>query len=200
MSAELGAVTVFDELLYRPGGMVHRWMTLMTTRFEGHAKRAAPERTGTLRAGITANAIPVGPKQMRGTIASNAPYSLYVLRGTGFPERGRGGRIYSKKGWAAGGDEEAAYETLWGSIDPHTKKFTRRRIKGVKREQIRVRKKGYWLAFGPDEHGPKVIAFSVAGQEPNNFLVEAWIRTSRQHSCLRGLGISSRITVFPGDY
>jgi hypothetical protein len=196
VSAELGAVVVFDELLYKPGGQVHRWMTLLCHHFEEHAKVAAPERSGELRAGIRSHAEPVGAHQMRGTIESNAPHSLYVLRGTGHPVRGRAGSIYSRRVWANGGDPEAAYLERWGYRDPNTGKVSNKRIPGVRRELHRVRKKGFFMRFGPDEYGPKVITPVVSGQEPNNFLFTAWRATARTHPSIRGLAPTASITEF----
>ena len=193
-TAVLETVVIFDEVLFKPGGQVHRWMTLLTTHFQEHAVAAAPDRSGELRAGIRATARPAGFKQMEGTIASLAPYSLYVLRGTGTP--GAGGTIYSKKVWKAEGDTSVAYITLWGYEDPVTKKFSRRKIPGVRREQHTIGRKGYWMAFGPDEYGPRVIAHSVRGQEANNFLFEAWRATARTHPSLRGLAPNAAITDF----
>lgn len=196
MAAVLETVVVFDELLYKPGGQVHRWMTLLCGHFESHAQHEAPTRTGELRAGIVSHAEPFGPRQMRGTIASEAPYSLYVLRGTGFPERGRGGRIYSRRVWRAGGDEESAFTELWGYRDPITHAFSRKKIPGVRRTRERVRKKGFFMAFGPDDHGPRVITPSVSGQEPNNFLFAAWRLTARTHPSIRGLSPTASIVEF----
>lgn len=194
--ASLSTVVVFDELLYRPGGQVHRWMTLLTGHFETHAKHEAPVRSGELRAGIHSHAEPVGVRQMRGTIASEAEHTMFVLRGTGHPVKGRGGNIYARRVWAAGGDESAAYTELWGYRDPQTGVFSRRRIPGVRRERHIVRKRGFFMAFGPDEYGPKVISPVVAGQEPNNFLFKAWRLTARTHPSIRGLAPSASITDF----
>jgi hypothetical protein len=193
VSAELGAVVIFDELLYKPGGQVHRWMTLLCEHFEQHAVREAPMRTGDLRAGIVSEAVPFGPRQMRGTIASLSEHSLYVLRGTGTPVRGRAGSIFAKKMFA---NPEGAYVELWGYYDPISKRFSRRAVKGSRRERHRIRVKGYWMAFGPDEYGPRVITGQVAGQEPNNFLFAAWRATARTHPSLRGLAPNASITEF----
>lgn len=187
LNAELTSVVIFDEVLYRPGGMVHRWMSGMTEKFEQHAKRYAPERTGELRAGIRSTAQPVGPRQMRGLIASEAPYSLHVIKGTGVG--GPGGPIYATKYYQNPG---GAYVTLWGSIDPVTGKFTTKSLKGVPRTQERVRVKGYSMAFGigtrsHDQSAPKVITHVVKGQMPNNFLFKAWRATARNHSSIRGI-------------
>ena len=193
-SGELVTVVIFDELLYKPGGQVHRWMTLLCQHFEDHAIHEAPMRSGELRAGITSEAVPFGPRQMRGTIASMAYHSLFVLRGTGFPTKGREGSIYTNKRFY---NPEGAYVELWGYVDPITKEFSRtHRFKGSRRERHIVRVKGYFMAFGPDDHGPKVITEQVSGQEPNNFLFKAWRATARTHPSLRGLAPNASITEF----
>jgi hypothetical protein len=192
-SGRLEAVVIFDEVLFKPGGQVHRWMTLLTTHFEEHAVSAAPMRSGDLRAGIHSEAIPYGVKQMRGTIASLSEHSLFVLRGTGFPVRGRAGSIFSRKRFA---NPEGAYVELWGYMDPETRQFSRQKIRGVRRERHLVRQKGYFMAFGPDEYGPRVITEEVRGQEPNNFLFAAWRATARTHPSLRGLAPNAAITDF----
>lgn len=187
MSAELVAVVVFDELLFKPGGQVHRWMTLLCTHFQAHAIAEAPKRSGELKAGIASHAEPFGVKQMRGTIESNAPHSLYVLKGTTGP-------IVSRK---MRDNPEGAYVTLWGSIDPKTKKFTRRRIKGVQRKPYQVRQQGYWLAVGKERLYPPITPRgSVAGQDANNFLFRAWRLTARTHPSIRGISPTASITDF----
>jgi hypothetical protein len=191
--AALGAVVIFDEVLFKPGGQVHRWMSLLCRHFEEHAVRSAPRRSGELRAGIHSHAEPVGLKQMRGTIGSEAEHTMFVLRGTGTPVRGRAGSIYTKKRYA---NPTGAYVELWGYVDPITKKFTRRATKGSKRERHKVRVKGYFMAFGPDDHGPRVITEEVSGQDPNNFLFEAWRLTARTHPSIRGLAPAATITEF----
>jgi hypothetical protein len=192
----LETVVVFDEVLYKPGGQVNRWMTLLCHHFEGHAIHSAPYRTGDLRAGIHSHAEPVGVRQMLGTIASESEHTMYVLRGTGHPVKGRGGSIYARRVWAKGGDPESAYTEIWAYLDPKTGKLSRKKIPGVRRTRERVRKKGHFMAFGPDSHGPRVITPVVSGQEPNNFLFTAWRLTARTHPSIRGLAPSASITEF----
>lgn len=203
VTAELGAVVVFDELLFKPGGQVHRWMNLLCEHFEQHAKASAPMRSGELREGISSHAEPFGIKQMRGTIASEAPHSLYVLRGTGYPVKGRAGAIYARRVWAKGGDPEVAYTMIWAYKDPETGKLSRRKIRGVRRQRHPVGKKGHFMAFGigtgsHDQSPPQVITPVVSGQEPNNFLFTAWRLTARTHPSIRGLAPTASITGFPG--
>ena len=182
--AALGAVVIFDEVLYKPGGQVHRWMSLLCQHFEEHAIVAAPSRSGELKSGIWSSAEPVGFKQMRGTIASDAEHTMYVLKGTTGP-------IMADKMWK---NPQGAYVELFGSIDPVTKKFTRRRIKGVERKSYKVRQKGYWLAVGKRPWPPVKPRGSVKGQKANNFLFDAWRKTARTHPSIRGLAPAASIT------
>lgn len=83
--ASLSKVVIFDERLYLTGHMANRWMALMTHRFEGHAKRRAPRRSGNLKRRIRSNSQQVGVRKLEGTITSGARYSTYVLKGTHGP-------------------------------------------------------------------------------------------------------------------
>jgi len=172
----LTTVVVFDRDLYKPGHMVHRWMTLVTTHFVGHAIADAPVRSGELKAGISGDTNQVGDRQVEGTISSSAPHTLYVLRGTTGP-------IMSNRRWA---NPEGAYSKLWGSINPKTGKFTRRHIKGAERKQITVRNKGFWLRVRSGPEFDQHFALQVRGQEANNFLERAWRQTARNHRAIRG--------------
>lgn len=168
---------VFDRDLYKPGHMVHRWVGLVTTHFVMHAKERAPKRTGRLANGISGDTNQVGPRQVEGLIESTAPYTMFVLRGTTGP-------IMTTAGWASGGEP---YTYLWGSIDPKTGKFTRRRIPGVRRKRHRIPKKGHWMRIPPSPEGSKPFyASQVAGQAPNNFLMGAWRATQHNHRAIRG--------------
>jgi len=85
--AAITSMVMFDETLYRPGGMVHRWMTGMVAKFVGHAIAAAPMRSGALKAGIEGEGHPIGPKQMQGMISSHAEHTMFVIAGTPGPIR-----------------------------------------------------------------------------------------------------------------
>lgn len=161
--AALVTVVMFDQVLYKTGHMANRWMHVMVANFEANAKIAAPKRTGDLARGINGNARRIGPRELEGIINSTAPYSTFVLGGTTGP-------IYSNKGFAAGGQEWRAYDNITGRMLP-----------------------GFWLHLPPWGSHPSRILFSVRGQAPNNFLIKAWRKTARRHSCLRGVGIPESI-------
>jgi|GEM_PF-2709613 len=169
-------VVVIDRHLYRPGGQVHRWVTLASTHLSMYAKAECPVRSGELRRSIRSTTRQVGDRQCEGTLAVTANHTMFVLMGTTGP-------IMTTKRFA---NPEGAYVTLWGSINPVTKKFTRKHIKGAKRREYEVRVKGYHLRVragnGYNEH----LAETVNGQAANNFLLRAWRKTARRHRPLSG--------------
>lgn len=90
--AAITSLVLFDEKLYRPGGMVHRWMSGMVAHFVAHAIAAAPMRSGALKAGIEGEGFPIGAKRMEGRISSHAEHTMWVLEGTYGPIRSNKGR------------------------------------------------------------------------------------------------------------
>lgn len=170
-------VVVFDEVLYRGRGAVNVWMIKLTAQMHAYTREAAPKRTGLLAAGIDSEVRHVGVRQIEGVVGSTAPHTFYVLHGTGFPVKGRAGRIWTTKGFAR--RDTNGYVDLWKPVAPKD-----RRWPGERRRMVSVRLKGHYMAFGPDDHGPRVIAHTVAGQEPNNFLAEGYRRTARRHRAL----------------
>lgn len=178
----LSTVVVFDQRLYmRPDGMVFSWCQKVTNRFGTEAVGYAPVRTGELKAGIHWNTIQTGERQVVGRIGSTANHTMFVLRGTGTPGKGRDGSIYTTRGFA---NPSGSVVTLWGVVDPKTNKFSRTG-KG-RRERHQVRVKGYWMVLPAWEHFKRGWADEVSGQEPNNFLLKAWRATARNHKALRG--------------
>lgn len=159
---------LYDEKLYSKGHLVDRWFRLMTHRFEENAEASAPVRTGKLAAGITADVYNrPSTKLLTAYITSNAPYSLYVIRGTTGP-------IMADRAWAR--PELNGQVMLWRDTP-----------RG--RRKVPIRLKGHWMRLKPGAGWPKIFAYQVRGQEANNFLAKAWAKTARRHSCLRGAGI-----------
>lgn len=191
--AAITSVVVFDENLYRPTHLVHFWMTKVTTRFTSEAIAAAPIDTGELKSGIHGATRQIGPRQVQGLISSDAPHTMWVIRGTGFPVKGHEGRIYTTKGFRTRNPDDA-YVELWGVMKTPAK-FSRKGkdFRGTgyhgRRQKYLVRKRGYWLKlpFTARNGGP-VFSFSVSGQEPNNFMFKAWNRTAHTHSAIRRHG------------
>ena len=176
-------VDTFTQGMFRGHGDVKVWMDRITKTFERHALHYAPERSGELRAGISSYSYTSGAHEVRAAIVSSAPHTMYVLRGTGYPGKGKAGYIYTTKGFVTRNQDDA-YVTLWG-IDRGDGTFSRRG-KG-RREQHQVRKKGYWLKLPADEEaGYKAgFRFRVHGQSANNFLLKAWKATASNHTAIR---------------
>lgn len=93
-TAVLIRTVTFTEKLYGGHGMVRVWLDRITTRFGQEAKHYAPVRTGRLRAQISTSTRRTGRHSCAGTIASKAPYTMWVLRGTTSP-------IMSDTAWGA---------------------------------------------------------------------------------------------------
>lgn len=185
--AVLVKTVVFDRHIYKPGGMAHRWMTRLCIQFEGYAKEAAPKRTGYMASLINADTQQVGERQVEGTIESPAHYSMWVIRGTGFPTKGREGGIWSTLGFQRrepGNDVPGGYVELWGMVERGT--FTRRGGMRWQREKILVPLRGHWMSLPDDGRYPHSLQFRVSGQDPNNFLLAAWKRSAKTHSSLKG--------------
>lgn len=98
-SAEIVAVVVTDTKLFNRTGAVGVWSEKIKVAFEAHAVEEAPTGAdtgrinksranaawpvGSLKANISGDVDRVGPRQIVTTISSRAPYSLYVIKGTG---------------------------------------------------------------------------------------------------------------------
>lgn len=174
----LTKVVVFDENLYRPTGQVGKWMTKLTTRFGMEARIAAPKRSGRLVSGIETGVNQVGVRQLQGTISSTAPHTRYVIHGTGFPVKGRAGRIYSRRGFARA---QQGFTVRRQFFDNNPRDRNTARGKPLP---------GTFLAVGKQSLYPPIRRMTVvSGQEPNNFLALAWRRTARDHKVLRGLNM-----------
>lgn len=181
----MAAVVITDihsENLYKTGHMANRWFRRLMDHLEEGVTARAPVRSGELKYGIGTYVHRVGEFTLDGELHSSSHHTTYVLRGTGFPIKGREGGIWSRKGFDTGRDIENAYVWLWGVVDPITKQFSRTG-KG-RRRQYRIRQRGYWMKFGPDEWGPKVIAFEVSGQDANNFLLKGWRDAAHFHRAM----------------
>jgi len=169
-SARLVSVTIIDDRMYHGNGIVIRWVGIVTRAFARNARHHAPRRTGRLKAGILPGT-PRNPgrKIVRGSIASSAPYSLYVLKGTHGP-------IMSSALWAVGGPNSPG---AW-------KMIPRRDLKGKVR-MVRVPNKGMTMAVGRNLYPPQRAMMTVSGQRANNFLLKAWVTTGAAHPAIRGI-------------
>lgn len=158
---------MFDQRMYAPTGIVHKWVGKVTIRFVAEAINAAPMRSGELKAGISGDVDQTGPRDVAGFIASEAEHTMYVLEGTSSP-------IMSTKAWASGGIYAEAFEIGWVTSRSGKKKLGRRG------------RPGFWLALGKRPWPPLKPTHSVSGQRANNFLFTAWRRTAADHTAIRG--------------
>ena len=87
-------LVIYDSILFNRTGQVRRWADGVERRFTRNARDAAPLNkravktrgappVGSLKAGISGNVTRIGPRHLQTDIVSSAPYSLYVIRGTG---------------------------------------------------------------------------------------------------------------------
>lgn len=96
MRAEITGIVVTDTKLFNRTGDIGRWAERVNLAMVANTKREAPHGAtsgrihktsglpaGYLRANIFGDVQRVGPRQLQTTISSLAPYSLYVLKGTG---------------------------------------------------------------------------------------------------------------------
>lgn len=159
---------LYDEKLYSRGHLVDRWFRLMTHRFGENARESAPVRTGALARGISTDVHnSVATRLLTAHITSNAPYSIYVIRGTHGP-------IMADRAWAR--PELHGQVMLWRDT-PRGRRL------------VPIRLKGHWMKLKAWGEWPSSFQWQVRGQEANNFLAKAWAKTARKHSCLRGAGI-----------
>src|SRR4029077_16460460 len=153
---EGGSVTVLAHVdsssLYKTGHMANRWFRVLMEQLEFAVSTAAPKRTGEMAAGITQQVTAfLLAERMDGLLKSDADYSLFVLRGTTGP-------IMATNLFRAGGDPSAAFVMLWGWENPRTGKFSTKPIpsdmkaRGVRRKQMPVGKKGFFMGVRPAPH------------------------------------------------
>lgn len=97
--ATFSSLVIYDSVLFQRGHMIHRWANSVERRFVVNAKQAAPKRSGELAGGISGETFKSGPKHWQVHVHSDAPHTMYVLRGTTGP-------IMSNLGWAGGEVDE----------------------------------------------------------------------------------------------
>lgn len=99
-----------DEVMYLPGGIVNRWVHTVASEMYFWMEREVPVNkrvnktsgqppVGTLRAMLFSDVDQFGPHELQITAGSRAPYTRYVVEGTGTiysrSARGEGGRFVS---------------------------------------------------------------------------------------------------------
>lgn len=83
--AEVVALVIYDSVLFNRTGQVRRWADAVERGFVFNAKKAAPSRSGALRAGIWGNVERIGPVHLQTIIQSDSEHTMYVLKGTTGP-------------------------------------------------------------------------------------------------------------------
>jgi hypothetical protein len=157
--ARLVSTVTFDERMYGGTGVVGRWVRGIGFQFHRNALKAAPSRTGKLRAGIVVDpATRVAPRGLTTTVRSTAAHSKYVHGGTAYQGRRF---IYSNYGWANKVDVDRF--ALW-----------KRPPRGLV---------GYWMKFS-NPYGVGTYKLRVHGQRANPFLITAFNRTAATHPAL----------------
>lgn len=162
----LVAAEEHDEVMYLPGGIVHRWVASVASEMYFHMEREVPNNkrvnksageppVGHLRASMFSDMERLGPRQLGIKAGSRAHYTRYVVGGTGTifkPMRDEGGRFAS----LGEGDEP------FGG--------------------------GMYLPANPG-YGRARWRAQVRGQAANNFIGRAYDATARAHPALRGVSM-----------
>jgi len=169
--AEEVALVLYDSVLFNRTGHVGRWAESTNRGFTENAQRAAPVRSGELREGIHGEAYRTGTKHWEVVIHSDAPHSLYVLKGTTGP-------IMSNRMWGFRNNPATASA-------PYGLPRGGRDLDG--RPNMRwLHANGYALKLRPGNGFPTMYKLKVRGQEANNFFAVAADKTAIRHPSLRG--------------
>jgi hypothetical protein len=149
----------YDEVLYAPGGIVHRWVHEVNSTMFFNLEREVPLNSrvnktfgeppvGTMRAELFSDVTRIGTKEFTIEAGSNAPYTKFVVEGTGpifKAPRNEAGQFVS-----LGEDGEGG---------------------------------GMYLPANPG-FGPGRWRQRVRGQAANNFIGRAYDATARAHPAL----------------
>lgn len=166
-------LVIYDSVLFGVGHNVRRWAEAVERGFTLNARMLAPARTGELKAGIHGEVRRVGPKHLETIIYSDAPHSLYVLKGTTGP-------IMSNRMWRFRNNPKYANVPFGiprgGRIGPE----------GRHVDMNWMHAHGYALKLRPGNGFPGMFKLQVRGQEANDFFARAAEVTARTHSSLRG--------------
>ena len=115
---EMGAIVITDTKLFNRTGAIGLWAERVESRFTANAIAKAPSGAdsgrvnksranaaypvGSLKAGISGGVRRIGPRQLQTIVQSSAPYSLFVIKGTGMifstSARDSGGRFTPLEG------------------------------------------------------------------------------------------------------
>jgi hypothetical protein len=160
----------YDEVMYAPGGIVHRWVHEVSSTMYFNLEHEVPfnkrpNKTygqpppGTMRALLFSDVDRVGPKEFVIDAGSNAHYTRYVVQGVP-------GRIYARSGRIPAGEPGGGQFIEIGEDY----------------------QSGMYLPANPG-YGPGRRHQSVRGQSANNFIGRAYDTTARMHPALPGMAI-----------
>lgn len=165
----LEALVIYDSRLFNRTGHVREWAERLERRFVANSKQAAPKRTGLLAGSIWGVVNRVGPVHLETLIHSDAPYSLFVLKGTTGPIMAN--RLYRFQGRTGIEFPRGGRRYVNGRFVP---------------EMGFLKANNYLLKVRAGNGFPQTYRISVSGQEANNFFADAATATARRHSSLRG--------------
>jgi hypothetical protein len=186
-----------EEQLWAPGHLIYDWCARITLELEKQAKQTAPgipgtsmarwrgrKGTGRLRASIVALGTRTGPESYTLTLTSQAPYSLYVLRGTAF---GGVKFIYSRAGFANRAFIDANIHT-WHEGELIQSGPNAGNPSGEGKFGILPISGNMFMVLPPGAGHSRRFHLRVRGQLPNAYLHRAWERTNEiHHNQLGGL-------------
>jgi hypothetical protein len=179
--ARLVALVMYDERMYQGRGhIVYDWGKRIERRFTATAIAEAPMRSGELKAGISGSMTRTGIRQLQTVIRSDAPHSIYVLKGTQGPIMSN--RLYRFQGRT-------------GLFLPRGG-FVRQGGRAVGIDKEFLKSKGYMLYVRPGAGFGGQHMISVSGQEANNFMGRAAQAVARRHSSLRGFTPGTRFVSY----
>lgn len=176
MQFEFESLVVYDSRVFDPGSHVQRWANRVERNFVRHAMEEAPKRSGELAAGIHGESFRAGPKHWEIHIHSDAPHTMYVLRGTTGP-------IMSNRMWGFRTNSRTANAP--GGLPRGGRYWDRRQHQWMPRMDW-LHSHGYALRLRAGYGWPEKFALSVSGQDSNNFMGRAADRTAITNSSLRG--------------
>lgn len=98
MYGGISSIVIYDSRIFAPGDHVDRWAGSVERGFVARAKEQAPMRSGELVGGIHGESFRAGTKHWEVHIHSEAPHTMYVIRGTYGPIRSTRASYKDSKG------------------------------------------------------------------------------------------------------
>lgn len=160
--------------MFQYGGDVHRWANSLERGYVANAKRYAPRRSGELAGKIHGETFKYGSRHWQVHVHSDAPHTMYVLRGTTGP-------IMSRRMWGFRNRTGLNYPR-GAMVNPKMPYTTRIKFDWLKSQ-------GYMLKVREGNGYAQRYSVKVRGQAPNNFFADAHDATARRHRSLRPGGM-----------